>query len=347
MSSHSSFPRRLAVTLRACVLTALGAGALSAQRTYSSLTMFGDSFSDVGNAAALTAGAAPARFSNGDVWSDHLASRLGRSGDATPAFLSASASGVYAVGGALTAPGTATGTATQIGRWCLFTAGACTRAADPTGLYTLFAGGNDVRLAATLGTDAARRAATVTAAQNLVGQAQSLFMTGARSILFAYLPDLGLTPDRITTPASSTLSELTRLFNATLETGINQLRLGAPSATFFDLRLDNLFANLVARPAQFGFTNTSGSCIAAGQLPTCTGYVFWDGLHPTAAAHELAGIAAYNLVAYNQNVGVVPEPSTVVLLGSGVVMLAGAVRVRRRRQRVGGVAASRSADSSF
>jgi len=325
---------RLPLRVVALVVSTIGVLSTSAhaQRTFSSLTMFGDSFSDVGNAQALFFPTpVPARFSNGPVWSDYLAGAIGRSSDAVAAFVPARATGVYAIGGAVTAPSSPTSTFAQIGRWCLFTAGACTRAADPLGLYTLFAGGNDVRSAAALTTDAARRTATVTAAQNLVVQAQSLVGLGARSILFAYLPDLGLTPDRIGTPVSGTLSDLSRLFNATLESGINQLRTGAPTASFFDLRLDNLFANLLAQPASFGFTNTTGSCVAAGQLPSCTGYVFFDGLHPSSAAHAQVASAAYQLVAFDRNVAVVPEPAGIALFAAGLVGLALVAVVRRSR----------------
>lgn len=318
--------RRLTAVAALLATTALTAGA---QRTFSSLTMFGDSFSDIGNAQALTGGLAPARFSNGPVWSDGLAAQLGRSSDAVAAFATARATGVYAIGGATTSQTSTTGTNAQIGRWCLFSGTSCNRTADATGLYTLFAGGNDVRSASTLGTDALRRAATVTAAQNLVVQAQSLVGVGVRSLLFAYLPDLGLTPDRIGTPVSSTLTELTALFNTTLETGIGQLRIGAPTVSFFDLRLDNLFANLIAQPSMFGFTNTNTSCIAANQLPNCPGYVFWDGLHPSSAAHQAVGNAAYQLVAFNRNVSLVPEPATITLVGIGLLGLAG-MQVRRR-----------------
>ena len=320
---------RRSVRLSALVALSLTAGtAASAQRSFTSLTMFGDSFSDVGNASALTNGSVPSRISNGPVWSDFLGALIGRTADVKPAFVDRTPTGVYAVALALT-NSSSTGTATQVGLWCGFNGTVCTRAADPTGIYTLFSGGNDIRNAAGLGTDAARRAASVAAAQNLLTQGASLTQLGARNILFAYLPDLGLTPDRITSPQSGTLSDLTRLFNATLATGIGQLRLATPTANLFDLRLDNLFTNLLAQPAAFGFTNTNTSCVAAGAFPNCTGYVFFDGLHPSTAAHGFVGSAAYNLVAFDRNVAVVPEPATVVLMASGLVLLAG---VARRRQ---------------
>jgi len=305
-----------------------------AQRTFNSLTMFGDSFSDVGNARALfPAFGLPFRFSNGPVWSDHLAGALGHPGDATPSFVAAAPTGVYAIGGATTNPAAPGSTAQQIAKWCLFDGAYCNRGASSDGLYTLLAGGNDLRAAAgnPMLNAAQRQAAAATAATNLVQQAGGLVGLGARSVLFAYLPDLGLTPDRRLTAQSAELSDMTRTFNLALQTGISQLRLGAPMARFFDLRLDNLFANLLLQPSTFGFTNTTDSCLAAGQFPACTGYVFFDGLHPSSASHALIADAAYQLVAFDRNVSLVPEPASVALLGAGLVGVLALGMTRRNR----------------
>jgi len=193
--------------------------------------------------------------------------------------------------------------------------------------------GNDLRAAAgnAMLNAAQRQAAAVTAATNLLQQGGSLVGLGAPSVLFAYLPDLGLTPDRRLTAQSAELSLMTRTFNVVLETGINQLRLGAPMARFFDLRLDDLFANLLLQPSTFGFTNTTDSCLAAGQFPACTGYVFFDGLHPSSASHALIADAAYQLVAFDRNVSLVPEPASVALLGAGLVGVLALGMTRRNR----------------
>lgn len=324
--------RRLRAGLTLAALSLALPLAAGAQRTFNSLTMFGDSFSDVGNARALFPWLGlPSRFSNGPIWSDYLAGALGRPADATPAFISQAPSGVYAIAGSTTNPAAAGSTAQQIARWCLFDGTSCTRGANPGGLYTLFAGGNDLRAAAgdAMLSAAQRQAAAVTTATNLVQQATGLVGLGAQSLLFAYLPDLGMTPDRLGTAESAELSSMTRLFNATLETGINQLRLGAPMVHFFDLRLDNLFTNLIQQPAMYGFTNTTDSCVAAMQLPACAGYVFFDGLHPSSASHALVASAAYQLVAYDRNVSLVPEPASVALLGAGLLGVL-AVGMKRR-----------------
>lgn len=325
--------RRAAVGAAALALVAGAAAPAAAQRTFTSLTMFGDSFSDVGNARALFGAAVPARFSNGPVWSDYLSNALGFGTTAPAAFVPAAATGVYAVGGAVTSGGAVPSTELQIARWCQFNTtipGACARGAEAGGLYTLFIGGNDVRGAAGLGTQAAREAATIAAANRVGDQAGQLLGLGARNLLLAYLPDLGLTPDRIGGPQSATLSGLTALFNQTLEARILGLRAAVPVANVFDLRLDNVFSNVLSQPGAFGFTNTTGSCQAQGALPACAGYVFADGLHPTTAAHALIASSAYQLVAFDRNVAVIPEPSTYALLGAGLLAVGG-IAARRKR----------------
>ena len=88
----------------------------------------------------------------------------------------------------------------------------------------------------------------------------------------------------------------------------------------------SLLDAIVAHPAAFGFTNVTQPCLTgevnySGGTPCATPsqYLFWDQLHPTAAADLLVADRALGLVT--------PEPAPISLLALG---LSGIVFVRRR-----------------
>ena len=72
------------------------------------------------------------------------------------------------------------------------------------------------------------------------------------------------------------------------------------------------------------FDNTTNMLIA--NLGSTESYLFWDDIHPTTYAHSLIADAVYSQVAP------VPEPSTIVLMGLGLVGLAGLGRKKFRKQ---------------
>lgn len=309
---------------------------------FTSLTVFGDSFSDTGNLFLLTGGAlppsppyAPGRVSNGPVWVDYFATRLGLPADANPALPTRAASGSYAVAGARTAPtpGWPPSTAEQLGAYVTRPGGT----ADATGLYVVFAGSNDLLAASTLTSGAERLAAAEQAARNVAAQAGQLSLFGAQSILVPFLPNLGLTPQSLVVPGRpAILGEMTMVFNAALAGELETLRLGMPTTTIYGLHLDHLFTNVLhdVRDGgeRYGFTNATSPCLppfAPSGAPSCDVSVFSDALHPTTNAHALIAAAAYDRVIHGIDVSVVPEPATVVLVGGGLLLL-GIGAVRRR-----------------
>jgi len=97
-----------------------------------------------------------------------------------------------------------------------------------------------------------------------------------------------------------------------------------PSTTYLGLRLDNLFANLLADVAaggtRYGLTNATTGCFTAGSAP-CAVSVFVDGIHPTTLAHRIVADAAYQRVV--NGVDVALDPALLATAGVGALSLAG------------------------
>jgi outer membrane lipase/esterase len=354
--------RRSAATLGAAAGLALAAAPAHAQ--FSSLTFFGDSFTDTGNGDLLSGTIlgtdftpsppyAPGVASNGPVWAQVLATALARPFDAAPSFTGGNN---FAIGTARTGltggvvppgslgplpPGTPlpVGMQTQLG----VHNGVCpplvpcppARATDPTGLYVIFGGGNDLGDAALLPTDAERAAAAIQAADNIANIATVLYAQGARRFLIPNLPDLGRFPGVGGTPAQPLGTALTNLFNARLGLGLGALNM-LPGTSVFALNTNALFANILADAAtggtRYGITNTTLPCLAApfGVGLPCETALFADAQHPTARVHALLGGAAARLVTTGVNVTPIPEPGTIALVAGGLAVL-GAGAARRRR----------------
>jgi len=75
-----------------------------------------------------------------------------------------------------------------------------------------------------------------------------------------------------------------------------------------------------ANPAAYGLTNASD---ASGAIPGAdpSQYLYWDGIHPTAAGHAILAQSMY--------AAVVPEPSSCLLVLAGLTPAVVAVRRRR------------------
>ena len=318
-----------------------------AQGPFTSLTVFGDSYSDTGNLTQLTNGTqppvppyAPGRVSNGPVWVDYFALRLGRPADAAPVFVTQAASGNYAIGAARTAGSTPPGTQQQVGRYLTRPGATPGAVVDPTGLYVIFAGANDLRDAGASPDAATREALAADAAQRVVTQAGALANAGARSILVFSFPSLGVTPEAQAIPGRpAALDAIAGVFNGGLAQGLAGLQSAQPLVSFYNFRLDNLYQNILADAAGgglvYGFTNLTTPClpgIAPTGAPSCDVSVFADALHPTTRVHALIADATFGYLTTGQNVAIAPEPSTVALVAGGLlVLVVSAPRVRRSR----------------
>lgn len=300
-------------------LTALAPTAAQAF-SFSGLYVFGDSLSDTGNVLNATGGLLPpapfytaGRFSNGPVWVEYLAPKLGLTFNPATAF---------AFGGATTGtqntfvPGLP-GLQQQIAGFTQ-----STPVADPKALYIVWAGANDY-LGGASALDPLQPVQQPVA--NLVSAVQALAGVGAQTILLANLPDLGRLPG---TQGNAQLTALSAAHNATLAQAIQQLAPVTPNVQVIPFDVAALFSDVIAQPGSYGFTNVTDACLlTACQTPDT--YLFWDAIHPTTAGHERTAAAA----ALTISAAAVPEPPTTLGLFTFGALLAG-VAAHKRRQRV-------------
>lgn len=323
-------------------LSLLGGARVAQAQIPTSITFFGDSFTDTGNGDILSqlllgTDLTPSppyydgRISNGLNWADYLAASFGRPTDALPSRLPVPINGNnYAIGTATTG---LTGVANlPIGMLAQY-AGQQTKVLDPTGLYVIFGGANDLRAAAGLN-PLDRALAIQTAVGNIGAIAKGLYLQGARNFLIPLLPDIGKAPASLGQPDGPILTASTTQFNFLLSQGIAQAAGMLGGSNFMSLNLNNLFTNILIDAANggvnYGLTNTTVPCLFT--LAPCSSAVFADDLHPTTRVHQLIADAAYNRVVNGVDVAVVPEPASVVLTGFGL-LLCGVVARRTNRNR--------------
>jgi phospholipase/lecithinase/hemolysin len=150
---------------------------------------------------------------------------------------------------------------------------------------------------------------------------QTLTSLGAEHIVVANLPNLSDLPDFLGSSEADQLDQFSQLFNANLAGQLDQLDALLP-ADIIQFDVDAAFQEILANPANYGFTNTTDACVqnlANGQCDPGS-WVFWDGAHPTTYTHQV-------LTSFLLDQLSVPEPGTIAMLLLGLA----AVRFTRRR----------------
>jgi len=279
--------------------------------------VLGDSLSDQGNLFLATSEIGPAfnvpplpdanfyfdgRFSNGEIYAGQLAKMLGFT-------IGPSLAGGnnFAFGGARTTYNTVEPPSGPLPPgafpWSLdlevqaFLDRVAPKGADPTTLYVVFSGSNDV------GDILARRlnpATTIATTVNGIRNAILAFRSvGARHILVPNVPNLGVVPSltRLGPAVAALATNLSIAYNTALAAMLDQIDQGDI------IRFDtfDLLNAVVAQPATFGFTNVTQACyngfVEPNPSPTVCAtpdtYAFWDVEHPTTAMHAVIAKAMF------------------------------------------------------
>ena len=249
------------------------------------IVSFGDSLSDVGNVYLATGGTTPpapyykGHYSNGPIWVEYLAHDLGLAAP-TPSLAGGTD---YAFGGAETGTsGFSTLGTPNIGTRLECISWAATRQRHPAlhhlGWRRRFSPRRpdqpvDTRCQYRPGNHRTRR-------------------RGHKQFLIGNLPLLGEIPlaSSLTLAQQQGLNYLSMTFDTMLQAEVSQLNqsLGVHISI---MNVAGLFEDVIANPANYGFTNVTSGAIEDGIL-SGQGYLFWDEEHPTTAGHQfIAGMA--------------------------------------------------------
>lgn len=290
---------------------------------FSALYSFGDSLSDVGNYFINSGGTWPVspyvdgQFSNGPLWVKGLSATLGLG----PVTASLAGGNDYAYAGATTGFfGASSDPWVQNSDQQVTTFLAAHHGAPSNGLYTFWIGINDLQVIVSSGVSQAMGLAEAqAAAASEAAQITALANAGARTFIVPLIPDLSITPPF----HGQTLGGLiTSSYNTALENDLAGLA-GSLSGGLHFLDTVSLLDAVVADPPAFGFSDVTNPCYVRGPgggvCATPDTYLFWSGVHMTAAANALIAKDAAALLAPS------PTPGD-GLLSLGVLILIGLTR---------------------
>ena len=263
----------------------------------SELYVFGDSLSDTGMVFRATGGMYPpnptyfqGRYSNGRVWIEYVAESL---------HLSSKQTHNFAYGGATTGSVGNSYVPSLLNQVQTFTQ--THQHTNPDALYVLWAGANDYLQGVS--------SATIPV-KNVTTAINSLTDVGAKKILVANLPDLGQLPATRNSTNSANLSALTQGHNQGLRRSLKVLSQQHPDLEIVQLDANALYRDAMANPAAFNFTNVTSPCLSGdGTCSNPDQFLFWDGIHPTAAAHRIIGETAFSTI---QEAGMINPRSMLV-----------------------------------
>ena len=298
----SRFLRNAALAALTVAAAGAMASAASAQ-SYSRLVVFGDSLSDNGNLYAATGNTQPTsppyfqgRFSNGPVFTELLGFNAGRSAAGAPVTGSIN----YAYGGARTdSSAFPPGMRNQL---LAYTGGGGTfRSTD---LVSILGGANNIFQGLPAAGASPNPAGAITpvvlaAAADVNFLVNSVAAAGAGTILVGNIPSLGNAPAFRGTAAAPLAEFAGTSFNSALLSGLMTTAAARPGTNIILFDIFKVGAALTANPGAFGLTNVTDACFNGITVcATPNTYLFWDGVHPTAAGHQLISRLANDYLYY-------------------------------------------------
>jgi phospholipase/lecithinase/hemolysin len=294
-----------------------------AQDSISAIVVFGDSLSDTGNAFAVTGepGVPPdfgldpfllpstayARgghhLTNGATWVEQLARPLGLARSVQPALRSSSPHALNFAAATTRARQTLTSPSFSllVAAFLQKTGGV----APSDALYAVQLGGHDVRDALEVALVGGNPIPILQGGADAIGDnIRTLYAAGARNFLVWTVPDVGRIPAILAIPgASGPATTLTQIFNGLLAAELADVAGDLPGINIIPFDAFGLITTIVMNPAQFGLTNVTTACITPNDPPFfCKNpdeYLFWDGIHPTKAAHEIIAESIAQLLGVN------------------------------------------------
>jgi outer membrane lipase/esterase len=301
----SSMSRYLRHTALAALIAAAAAGVAStaSAQSYNRLIVFGDSLSDNGNLYAATFNTQPTsppyfqgRFSNGPVFTELLGFNAGRSA----AGASVTGSINYAYGGARTdSSAFPPGMRNQL---LAYTGSGGTFGAND--LVSILGGANNIfqglpAAGASANPPGAIAPVVSAAVADMNFLVNSIAAAGAGTILVGNIPSLGGAPQFRGTVAAPLAEFAGTSFNSALLTSLMATAAARPGTNIILFDIYKVGAALNANPGAFGLTNVTDACFNGITVcATPDTYLFWDGVHPTAAGHRLVARLANDYLYY-------------------------------------------------
>lgn len=292
-----------ALTLAASAALATTASAQS----YGRLVVFGDSLSDNGNlylASGRTQPPSPpyfqGRFSNGPVFTEQLGFAAANFNGPVTGSIN------FAYGGSRTdnniafPPGMRQQLTTYVGRGGTFGSG---------DLVSVLGGANNIFQG--IGAFAVLPPASqanptgyinpilTAAVADMNFLVNDIASRGAGTILVTNLPRLGITPQFRTTPVASLADYAGSTFNSGLQTALMTTAAARPGTNIILFDLAKVSDLLASSPGRFGLSNVTESCFTGTTL--CSNpdsYLYFDGVHPTAAGHRLIATLSADYLYY-------------------------------------------------